>query len=209
MYLIGILYGLQEGFYFSVFNIFESDSISNFERPKYNGNCRTMSNILSIIFPLLLGGLITISNYSTSFIIIICLITSLILISFAIKDIKIKENKKTNLRAYYQIVKKNKALQNIYNANIFSGLTYSSGAFLSIITIYIIKVCNSSMSLGIYTSIIAFIVAFIAFLFGHVIKKKMYIKIIYITMFMSVLGLVLLIFKCNYVTIILFSLSKM
>ena len=62
------------------------------------------------------------------------------------------------------------------------------------------------MSLGIYTSIIAFIVAFIAFLFGHVIKKKMYIKIIYITMFMSVLGLVLLIFKCNYVTIILFSL---
>lgn len=206
MYLIGILYGLQEGFYFSVFNIFESDSISNFERPKYNGNCRTMSNILSIIFPLLLGGLITISNYSTSFIIIICLITSLILISFAIKDIKIKESKKTNLRAYYQIVKKNKALQNIYNANIFSGLTYSSGAFLSIITIYIIKVCNSSMSLGIYTSIIAFIVAFIAFLFGHVIKKKMYIKIIYITMFMSVLGLVLLIFKCNYVTIILFSL---
>lgn len=190
MYLIGILYGLQEGFYFSVFNIFESDSISNFERPKYNGNCRTMSNILSIIFPLLLGGLITISNYSTSFIIIICLIMFLIFISFAIKDIKIKENKKTNLRAYYQIVKKNKALQNIYNANIFSGLTYSSGAFLSIITIYIIKVCNSSMSLGIYISIIAFIVAFIAFLFGHVIKKKMYVKIIYITMFMSILGLV-------------------
>lgn len=206
MYLIGMLYGLQEGFYFSVFNIFESDSISNDERSKYNGNCRIMSNILSIVFPLLLGGLITVSNYNTSFIIIICLILFLIFISFAIKDIKIKENKKTNLQEYFHIVKKNKALQNIYNANIFSGLTYSSGAFLSIITIYIIKVCNNSMSLGIYTSIIAFIVAFIAFLFGHVIKKKRYIKIIYITMLMSIFSLIFLIFKCNYITIFLFSL---
>ncbi|MBQ9318656.1 MAG: MFS transporter [Bacilli bacterium] len=206
MYLIGIIYGIQEGFYFSVFNILESDSISNNERARYNGDCRTLSNILSIIFPITLGGIITLSNYSISFICIIIMLLFLFILSLKIKNNNISNIQKVNIKEFIKIVKKNKALQNIYNSNIFSGLTYSSGAFLSIITIYIIKVCNNSMSLGIYTSVIAFIVAIVAFLFGRFIKKKSYIKIIYITVLISILSLIVLMFKCNMLTIILFSL---
>lgn len=209
MYLIGIIYGIQEGFYFSVFNIIESDSITNLERPKYNGKYKIISNIISFIFPIICGSLIAISSFNRFLLIIIFLIFLLLLLSFKIKDIFIPKDNKVRFKEYLSIIKNNKAIKNIYNSNIFSGLTYSSGAFLSIVTIYIISVCNNSISLGIYTSIICFIVAILSFLFGYIIKKDKYIIIILITSILSIISLIIMINNCNYITIVIFNiLSK-
>ena len=206
MYLIGLIYGIQEGFYFSVFNIFELDSIKNDERARYNGNYKTISNIISVIFPIVFGSLIAVSNFKNALILIICLVLFLFILSFRIKDINISKNNKVNLRKFIKVIKNNNAVKNIYNSNLFSGLTYSSGAFLSIITIYIIKVCNNSMSLGIYTSIITFIIAIISFLYGHVIKKNRYVIYIIILSLLSIISLIIMMINCNFITIIAFNL---
>ena len=133
----------------------------------------------------------------------------LIIISFKIKDSFIPKDNKVKLREYLDIIKTNKAIINIYNTNVFSGLTYSSGAFLSIITIYIISVCNNSISLGIYSSIICLIVAILSFLFGYIIKKDKYINIILITSLSSIISLIIMIYNCNLITIVIFNiLSK-
>ncbi|MCI8833481.1 MAG: MFS transporter, partial [Clostridia bacterium] len=63
IYLVGLLYGLEEGFYYSVYNILESDGITNEERAKFAGTCTAIESILSIIFPLIFGSLI----YATGF----------------------------------------------------------------------------------------------------------------------------------------------
>ena len=58
IYLIGLLYGLEEGFYYSVYNTIESDGIENKDREKYLGTYNGCKNIVSIIFPLFFGSLI-------------------------------------------------------------------------------------------------------------------------------------------------------
>ena len=207
MYLIGIIYGLEEGFYFSVFNILESDNITNKERHIYNGNYKSISNILSIIFPLIFSSIIVISNFNISFILIIILISILLILSYKIKDICINK-KKTNIKEYLKIVKEEKAIKHVYNSNLFSGLTYSSGAFLSIITIYIIKVSNT-FSFGLYSSIIGIIIAIIALLFGHVIKKNKYNLIIYTTTLLSIVSLLFsLLSKINWEFIYLINVTS-
>lgn len=209
MYLIGIIYGIQEGFYYSIFNILESDSITNQERTKYNGKYKIISNIISFIFPIICGSLIAVTSFNKFLVIILLLLMILIIISFKIKDSFIPKDNKVKLREYLDIIKTNKAIINIYNTNVFSGLTYSSGAFLSIITIYIISVYNNSISLGIYSSIICLIVAILSFLFGYIIKKDKYINIILITSLSSIISLIIMIYNCNLITIVIFNiLSK-
>lgn len=58
MYFVGLLYGLEEGFYYSVYNMLESDGITNEERAKFNGSYTAVQSILAIIFPLIFGSLI-------------------------------------------------------------------------------------------------------------------------------------------------------
>lgn len=58
IYLVGLIYGLEEGFYYSVYNTIQSDIISNEERAKFSGNYTAVESILSIIFPLIFGSII-------------------------------------------------------------------------------------------------------------------------------------------------------
>lgn len=51
IYLIGLLYGLEEGFYFSVYNMFESDGVSNTERTKFTGTYSAVQSLFGILFP--------------------------------------------------------------------------------------------------------------------------------------------------------------
>ncbi len=63
MYLVGILYGLEEGFYFSIYHILESDGINNEERAKFSGSYTAVQSILSIIFPLVFGRIYKMFTY--------------------------------------------------------------------------------------------------------------------------------------------------
>lgn len=208
IYIIGILYGLEDGFYFSVYNIFESDSINNNERARFNGNYKTISNLLSIIFPLICGSLIAVTDFNRAVILILFILCVMLLLSFGLKDNQITNDRKAHIKEYLKIVNQNKNLKSIYKTSIFSGLTYSSGAFLSIITIYIIRVCDNSMSLGVYTSVIALLIALVAYLFGNVIKKKDYIKLIIIGSLLTIISLIIMFFSCNIVTIIIFNICS-
>ncbi len=48
IYFIGLLYGLEEGFYYSVYNMIESDGVENKDRAKYIGTYTLTKNIISI-----------------------------------------------------------------------------------------------------------------------------------------------------------------
>lgn len=208
IYLVGIVYGLEEGFYFSVYNILESDGIDNNDRARFNGNYKAISNIVGIIFPLIFGGMIAATNFSKSIVLVLMIIIMRMILSFKLKDTNIPKESRTDLKSYFKLIKQHKSLKYVHRINIVSGLTYSSGAFLSIITVYIIKVCNSSVSLGMFTSIVTLLITFVAYLYAHGIKSKSYIKIIITTSVLTILSLILMIFKCNMVTIIIFNLCS-
>ena len=68
IYLVGVLYGLEEGFYYSVYNMIESDGITNDKRQKFVGSIHAVNSILSIILPILFGYIVLKSGFVNSLI---------------------------------------------------------------------------------------------------------------------------------------------
>lgn len=86
IYFMGLLYGLEEGFYYSVYNILESDGINNDERAKFTGTYTATKAILSIIFPLIFGSLIYTTGFIKALIIVFIIVVIRMILSFIFKD---------------------------------------------------------------------------------------------------------------------------
>ena len=205
MYLLGVIYGLEEGFYYSVFNNFESNAIANTDRHKFIGVYSSISQIISIIIPLIFGAVINSNGFSESAIIIIFLVIFQIISSFIFEDHIRRTEKRVNLKEYIQLVKNNKLLKQVFKNNILNGMIYD-GAFKVIINIYIIRVFSDNLSLGIFTSIFAIISSLIGILFAKVIKEKQYPIMIKLATLFTIISLYVLMIKCNFITIIIFNL---
>ena len=208
IYLVGLLYGLEEGFYFSVYNILESDGITNEERAKFAGTYTATESILSILFPLIFGSLIYATGFLKSLIAVFIIVIIRIVLSFKYKDINVPKSNKTNMKEYFELTKEDKKFKQMYIVEFFNGLVYSEAAFSYIVTIYIIKVFSNSFSLGVFTSIFSIITFIIGILFAKFIKKEHYAKAIKISMIFTIFSLVFMIFNCNAVTIVLFNLFQ-
>ena len=208
IYLIGLLYGLEEGFYYSVYNTIESDGIENKDREKYLGTYNAWKNIVSIIFPLLFGGLIEKSGFINTIIVVLIIVALQIILSIVLKDNNIPKESKTDLKEFNDVIKEHPELKSIIRTNICSGLTYSEGALSYVITIYIIKVFSESVSLGIFTSIFSVISIIIGFLFVKVIKPKYYIKLLCTTLPITIILLCIMLLNCNFITVVLYNLFQ-
>lgn len=208
IYLVGLLYGLEEGFYYSVYNILESDGITNEERAKFAGTYTATESILSILFPLIFGSLIYATGFLKSLIAVFIIVIIRIILSFKYKDTNIPKSNKTNMKEYFELTKNDKKFKQMYIVEFLNGLVYSEAAFSYIVTIYIIKVFSNSFSLGVFTSIFSIITFIIGILFAKFIKKEHYAKAIKISMIFTIVSLVLMIFNCNAVTIVLFNLFQ-
>lgn len=208
IYLIGLLYGLEEGFYYSVYNIIESTSIENKHRGKYLGIYNSCKNIVSIIFPLFFGSLIQNSGFINTLIFVLVIVIIEIILSSILKDNNIPKENKFDLKGFMKVAKQHPEIKSIIKTNICSGLTYSEGAMSYVITIYIIKIFSESVSLGIFTSVFSIISIIIGFLFVKVIKPKYYIKLLSITLPITIILLCIMLLDCNFVTVVIYNLAQ-
>lgn len=208
IYLVGLLYGLEEGFYYSVYNILESDGITNEERAKFAGTYTAVESILSIVFPLIFGSLIYATSFLKSLIVVFIIILLRIALSFMYKDNNIPKSNKINMKKYFELTNKDKRFKKMYKLEFFNGIVYSEAAFSYIVTIYIIKVFSNSFSLGVFTSIFSIITCVIGILFAKFIKKEDYEVAIKISMMFTIIFLFFMILNCNPITIVLFNLFQ-
>lgn len=208
IYLIGLLYGLEEGFYYSVYNTIESDGIENKDREKYLGTFNGVKNIVSIIFPLFFGSLIQNSGFITTIVFALIIVVLQIVLSIVLEDNNIPEGNKTNIKNFVIVMKDYPELKSIIKADICSGLTYSEGALSYVITIYIIRIFSESVSLGIFTSIFSFISVIIGFLFVKVLKPKYYTRLLCATLPITIILLCIMILNCNFTTVVLYNLFQ-
>ena len=208
IYLVGLLYGVEEGFYYCVYNMLETDGVKNGERAKFIGTCKATESILSILFPLLFGSLIYATGFLKSLIIVLIIVVLRIILSFIFKDTNIPQSSKVNFKEYFKLTKNDQRFRQLGKVEIFNGITYSEGAFSYIVTIYIIKVFSNSFRLGVFTSIFSIIACVIGILFAKLIKKEHYIPAIRISTILTIVSLCFMIFRCNAITIIAFNLFQ-
>lgn len=204
MYLMGVIYGLEEGFYYSVYNNFESNGISNQERAKFTGIYTCLKSVISIMIPLIFGTVITSSGFGSCTIIVLILVILQIICSFLFKDVNLVDNNKVDLKEYKNIMSKNEIIKNIYKICFFNGFIFS-GAFKSIVVVYIIKIVNTNFNLGIFTSIFAIVASVIGYLFANVIPKSKYSSIFKYLIALTIFGLVLIMIDANFITVVLFN----
>ncbi len=208
IYVLGFLYGLEEGFYYSVYNMIESDGIENKKREKYLGSSNAFKNIVAIIFPLFFGSLIQNSGFIKSIIVVLIIVILEIILSMILKDENIPKENKIDLKNFNKEMKKYPQFKSIIKSYFCSGLTYSEGALSYVVTIYIIKVFSESISLGIFTSIFSCISIIIGFLFIKIIKPKHYVKLLTITLPITVVFLCIMLLNCNFITVVLYNLFQ-
>lgn len=206
-WLIAIVYGLEEGFYYSVYNNFESSGITNDKRKKFLGMIYALKSILSILIPLIFGSIMSVEGFNKCIIVVLVLVILQIICSFVFKDIAIPKKTRTNLKEFVKIIGNNIKIRQIFKVEILNGIIYS-GAFNSIVTIYIIRTLKDSMSYGIFTSVFAIITTIVGFYFAKLSKTKNYAINLIISGVLTVSGIILIILKCNFVTIIIFNLLQ-
>lgn len=208
MYFVGILYGLEEGFYFSVYNVFASDGVSNEKRANFIGSYTVVTSIFAVIFPLIFGSAISKVGFLNTLSIVLVIVSIKIVLSYLYKDNNIPEGKKVDMKKFYSLVKDNKKVKQMLMVKVFDGLTYSTGALSYIVTIYTIRVFSTSISLGIFTSIFEVITCLIGILFAKCIKQKHYRPVIKVSMLFTVVSLCIMIYDCNMITVVLFNLFQ-
>lgn len=206
IYLVGLLYGLEEGFYYSVFNMIETDGVTNKERARYIGLYTLIKNIISILFPLIFGSIIQKSGFLNAIIFAIFIVAIQIILSNVFKDNNIPKSKTTDFKKFKEIIKERPEFKSVVFSKICAGLTYSEGALSYVITIYIIKVFSESISLGIFTSIFSIISALIGLLFVKVIKPKQYNFLMTSSSVITIIFLCWMLIDCHFISIVLYNL---
>ena len=205
IYLVGILYGLEEGFYYSVYNMIESDGITNDERQKFVGSTHALSNVLAILLPTFFGYIMMKNGFVNSLIIFIILIVVQMILSYLYEDVNLPKYNKVNFKNFKKICDCDKRLNFIFKMKFYEGIVYSEGALSMIISLYIIKVFSNSFSLGIFTSIFSMVSAMLGILFVKIIKSKNYNNWIVCTTVLTVITLVWMILDCRALSIIVFN----
>lgn len=206
-WLIALVYGLEEGFYYSVYNNFESSGITNEKRKKFLGMIYALKSILSILIPLIFGSIMSVEGFDKCIIVVLILVILQIICSFVFTDIAIPKKTRTNIKEFVKIIGNNIKIRQIFKVEILNGIVYS-GAFNSIVTIYIIRTLKDSMSYGIFTSVFAIITTIVGFYFAKLSKPKNYTINLIISCILTISGITLIIFKCNFMTIIIFNLLQ-
>ncbi len=203
-WLLGILRGLEEGFYYAVYNIMESDGIKNKERAKYIGTYKAASAAFAVIFPITLGAVIQLNGFANGVIAVLIVVTARLGLSFMYRDQNLPRSKKTNIKKFREAVRRDQRFRWLNIMHIFDGITSSSSALSYVFTIYVMKVFSDSFSLGVATAIFSVTSGIIGVLFAKYIRHRYYTWCTGVTMSLTVASMILMIFDCNPVTIILF-----
>lgn len=203
--LISILFGLSSGCYWFSYNLFVINKIKNSERTKYTVKSKLVSSIVGILCPVVLGSIITITNYELTAIIILVLSLCQVILSFILTPDTEDNLGKFNLKRTIKHLYKNKQIKYSFLVEFFVGLNVSDGALETVMTILIFNSFKTNMNYGLITSIVT-ILSMISFkLYGKIYTNKDDKKLIVVSSIIPVLSLLLLFFLRNNITILIYN----
>lgn len=202
---ISVLYGISSSVYWFPYNLFVINKIHNSERTEYTVKSKVISSLIGISCPIILGSLITVTNYELTAIIILFISLIQIILSFLLVPDKTNNLLKFNLRKTFNKLKDNNQIRRIYIVEFFIGMNVSDSALEVLMTILIFNSFKTNMNLGIITSITTILSIIIVNIYGKVYKNKSDKNIILLSSIFPVLAVLLLIFWRNNITLIIYN----
>ena len=202
---ISILYGISSSAYWFPYNLFVINKIDNSERTRYTVKSKIISSVVGVLSPILLGSLITVTNYELTALIILFISFIQIILSFMLSTEKESNLSRFNLKKTWNKLKYNRQIKVMTLVEFFIGMNVSDGALEVLMTILIFNSFKTNMNLGIITSITTILSIIFVHIYGKIYKKRDDKNIIMVSSILPVISvLILLLYKSN-VTIIIYN----
>lgn len=205
VYIIGIMYGISTATTGFPYNMIESENVSNKERSRYLGFSSVATEITSLIVPIFLGAYITFESYQVAAILIFTFSIIKLILSFKIEN-KNVQNSKVNLKDFYNIWSKDSILKKLYTIEFFKGFN-RYGVMSLVVSLLIIYQSNNELELGSWTSLFSLFTIISMYLFGKFYKNKKKRKLMTYSLIAILISFVLIFYKINLITVILYNIS--
>ena len=203
--LMSILYGISSSAYWFSYNLFSINKIENIKRTEYTVKSKIVSSTIGIICPILLGTIITATNYELTAVIILFISIIQIILSFMLTPDKENELPKFNLKNTWNNLKDNNQIRKTSLVEFLIGMNVSDGALEILMTILIFDSFKTNMNLGIITSITTILSMIFVHIYGKVYKNKDDKIIITISSILPVISVLVLLMWKNNITIIIYN----
>lgn len=203
--LMSILCGISSSAYWFSYNLFSINKIENIKRTEYTVKSKIVSSTIGIICPILLGTIITATNYELTAVIILFISIIQIILSFMLTPDKENELPKFNLKNTWNNLKDNNQIRKTSLVEFLIGMNVSDGALEILMTILIFDSFKTNMNLGIITSITTILSMIFVHIYGKVYKNKDDKIIITISSILPVISVLVLLMWKNNITIIIYN----
>lgn len=204
--LISVLYGISQSAYWFPYNLFSINKIENSERVNYTVKKSLIISTIGVLCPVLLGTIITVSNFELTATIILIISLVQIICSFLLEpDEHINSLGNYKLIKSWKRIKNNKQIKKMFLVEFLIGFSTSDGALGTLITILIFNAFKTDMNLGIISSISTVLSMCAIKIYGKYSKTKLDKKILVISSIIPVVSVFAVLLKTNNITIILYS----
>ena len=205
LWLISILYGISSSAYWFPYNLFVINKIDNNTRTEYTVKTKIVSSIVGVLCPILLGSIITVTNYELTAVIILFISLIQIILSFMLTPEQENNLPRFNLKNTWNKLKNNKQIRKTFIVEFFIGMNVSDGALEVLMTILIFNSFKTNMNLGIITSITTVLSMIFIHAYGKLYKNKDDKKMIIISSVLPVISVLILLICKNNITIIIYN----
>lgn len=206
--LISLLSGISSCTYYFPYNLFASSKVKNTERDAYEMARKVLMTFVSIVIPILLGSIISTTNFQLTAVIILIVSILQIILSLLIEPLDIKNKKYTPFSSIV-VLFKNKDVRNMLLVDFFKGMNLSDSALDILMVVLIVGAFNSDFSLGLFTSLSSVLVIVMQYLYTKVFNKKHDKILVFISSLIPLVALVIMLFFNNDITLIIYYFSYM
>ena len=205
--IISILYCISASCYYFPYNLFIINKVKNTERTNYMVKLFITISVVGILFPIIFGSIITITNYILTAVIVLFISLIQIILSFFITDNHNGDLEEYNLKKAWLELKKNKQVINCLAGEFFIGMNICNGALETVMVILILNSFKTNINLGIITSIATLLSILVVKIYGLIYNKRDDKKVIIISSIIPVISLIIFLILKTNTTVIIYKFS--
>ena len=205
--IISILYGISASCYYFPYNLFIINKVKNTERTNYMVKLFITISVVGILFPIIFGSIITITNYILTAVIVLFISLIQIILSFFITDNHNGYLEEYNLKKAWLELKKNKQVINCLAGELFIGMNICNGTLETVMVILILNSFKTNINLGIITSIATLLSILVVKIYGLIYNKRDDKKVIIISSIIPVISLIIFLILKTNTTVIIYKFS--